>query len=174
MPSRLTSRSGASKSTKGKLTCLRGKQWRGGVHLCSRLPTPRSATRPSIVGAQPPAANVVCAGARMSTNFGCGSRARACSGYVRASLAWFYLQSTLFNQIHVLQRKKDYTPPRRVIPKRTVGAWAPTLAAQICLAGAHARGRPPGESPFLHDHRIGSRPFLPHGRHLTCIMDAPS
>ena len=110
----------------------------------------------------------------MSTNFGCGSRARACSGYVRASLAWCYLQSTLFNQIHVLQRKKDYTPPRRVIPKRTVGAWAPTLAAQICLAGVHASGCPPGESPFLHDHRIGPRPFLPHGWHLTCIMDAPS
>ena len=49
----------------------------------------------------------------MSTNFGCGSRARACSGYVRASLVWCYLQSTLFNQIHVLQSKKEYTPPRR-------------------------------------------------------------
>ena len=52
--------------------------------------------------------------------------------------------------------------------------WASPLAAQICLAGVHASGCPPGESPFLHDHRIGPRPFLPHGRHLTCIMDAPS
>ena len=140
MPSRLTSRSGASKSTKGKLTCLRGKQWRGGVHLCSRLPTPRSATVHSqmtlhitccLIMYCEDAIHRRCAAprgkrgvrrGRMSTNFGCGSRARACSGYVRASLAWCYLQSRLFNQIHVLQRKKDYTPPRRVIPKRTVGA----------------------------------------------------
>ena len=108
----------------------------------------------------------------MSTNFGCGSRARACSGYVRASLAWCYLQSTLFNQIHVLQRKKDYTAASELYQSVL---WAPPLAAQIvCLAGVHASGCPPGESPFLHDHRIGPRPFLPHGRHLTCIMDAPS
>ena len=131
---------------------------------------------PSIVGAQP-RGKVVCAAAcssqlgRMSTNFGCGSRARACSGYVRASLAWCYLQSTLFNQIHVLQRKKDYTAASELYQSVL---WAPPLAAQICLAGVHASGCPPGESPFLHDHRVRPRPFLPHGRHLTCIMDAPS
>ena len=109
-----------------------------------------------------------------STNFGCGSHARACSGYVRASLAWCHLQSTLFNQIHVLQSKKGVHTAAQSYTKAYCGVWASPLAAKICLAGVHASGCPPGESPFLHDHRIGPRPFLPHGRHLTCIMDAPS
>ena len=34
-----------------------------------------------------------------------------------SSLAWCYLQSTLFNPIHVLQSKKEYTQPRRVNTK---------------------------------------------------------
>ena len=78
----------------------------------------------------------------------------------------------IVNQIHVLQRKKDYTAASELYQSVL---WAPPLAAQIvCLAGVHASGCPPGESPFLHDHRVRPRPFLPHGRHLTCIMDAPS
>eukprot|EP00964_Phaeocystis_antarctica_P113634 scaffold77637_cov76-Phaeocystis_antarctica.AAC.1 len=100
-----------------KGTCLRERKRRGGVHLCSCLPTPRSATvrsqmtlhftcclimkTSSIVGAQP-RGKVVCVGRRRSTNFGCGSRARACSGYVRASLAWCYLQEGLHRRVRVI------------------------------------------------------------------------
>lgn len=42
IPSRLTSPPGGTKSMKG--TCVRERKRRGGVHLCSCLPTPRSAT----------------------------------------------------------------------------------------------------------------------------------
>ena len=120
---------------------------------------------PSIVGAQP-RGKVVCAAAcssqlgRMSTNFGCGSRARACSGYVRASLAWCYLQSTLFNQIHVLQRKKDYTAASELYQSVL---WAPPLAAQICLDRAYMQvaARP-------ENHR--SCMITVYGRALSCRM----
>ena len=113
---------------------------------------------PSIVGAQP-RGKVVCAAAcssqlgRMSTNFG----------------YYFYLQSVIC-RVHCSTKYTYYRG--RVLPKRTVGA--PTGSTDLLGPGVHASGCSPGESPFLHDHRVRPRPFLPHGRHLTCIMDAPS
>ena len=125
---------------------------------------------PSIVGAQP-RGKVVCAAAcssqlgRMSTNFG----------------YYFYLQSVICRVLfaeYIVQPNTRTTEEEglhrcvRVIPKRTVGA--PTGSTDLLGPGVHAGGCSPGESPFLHDHRVRPRPFLPHGRHLTCIMDAPS
>ena len=100
----------------------------------------------------------------------CSSCPRACSGYVRASLVWCYLQSKLFK--YTCYRARRSTHRRAELHQSDSGASP--LAAKICVAGVHARNRPPGKSPFLHDHLIGPRPFLPHGRHMACIIAACS